>query len=556
MTVRHGSVSRWLWPVLAATVLSGCGHAGDGGGGAPDTRVAAASPPSPVNQAALVDEIVASLQACSYDGAPVKVEIKSGAAPNDCRDMVARIMQHTGLPQNFTVVEAPVPNAAALIRLDAQRMPERVIAFNRDFMNIVRRATGNNDWAPVSIMAHEIGHHLSGHTITPGGSQPPTELEADKFSGFVLYRMGASLDDSLAAMLSLVPDDDHGSHTHPGRDARVSAIREGWQQACRQHGADTCTRSTATTAAPAPALARHDEAAPPSRATAHVDALPRPDAIPSKLDRFVYDEYGVLDPATRERFAQALYEHAERHGVEIVSLLVKDLHGLDGDAFAQAMLRQLRVGKLDVGNGAVLVVAPGHNQVGMALGPGVAEAMRSHDKRGQLRRWLDLAWERCQRPVGCGDNWTESFMLAADHIRRQTQGMSWAILDEPLGTLVDAKARHGDDRRAGRIEAAAPDPTFERIIRFQAQVVAVDVDSGYAAAKVNASRQRDHVAIHVESSDGLPVMLYARPELARLMPGGALRQGGRYSVIVRVANLSWNHKDTQELSLLSYDALD
>ena len=65
----------------------------------------------------------------------------------------------------------------------AMRRQQRVIAFNRDFLNIVRSATGGNAWAPVSIMAHEIGHHLSGHTITPGGSQPdPMRTSVDSMA--------------------------------------------------------------------------------------------------------------------------------------------------------------------------------------------------------------------------------------------------------------------------------------------------------------------------------------------------------------------------------------
>ena len=49
-------------------------------------------------------------------------------------------------------------------------------------------------------MAHGIGHHLAGDTIGPGGSHPPIDLEADKFSGFVRYRMGAGREDLAAAL--------------------------------------------------------------------------------------------------------------------------------------------------------------------------------------------------------------------------------------------------------------------------------------------------------------------------------------------------------------------
>lgn len=67
----------------------------------------------------------------------------------------------------------------------------------------------------MSILAHEIGHHLLGHTISIGSSNPQDELEADKFSGFVLYKMGASLNDAVQAIQLLGSDTD--SKTHPSK---------------------------------------------------------------------------------------------------------------------------------------------------------------------------------------------------------------------------------------------------------------------------------------------------------------------------------------------------
>ena len=53
--------------------------------------------------------------------------------------------------------------------------------------------------------ASSFGHHLGGHTLVPGGSQPPIELEADRFSGFVLHKMGADLDQTTQAIRTLIP---------------------------------------------------------------------------------------------------------------------------------------------------------------------------------------------------------------------------------------------------------------------------------------------------------------------------------------------------------------
>ena len=89
----------------------------------------------------------------------------------------------------------------------------------------------------MSILAHEIGHHLSGHTITKKGSNPNDELEADKYSGFVLYKLGASLSDATYAIREL--GSENGSSTHPPKSERIRAISQGWNEAneTRNYGA-------------------------------------------------------------------------------------------------------------------------------------------------------------------------------------------------------------------------------------------------------------------------------------------------------------------------------
>lgn len=512
-------------------------------------------------------------QACSYDGAPVRVQRVSGALPGDCRDMVAQIMKFTGLPQNFVVVEGPVPNAAALIMLDDKEIPQRVIAFNRDFMNIVRTATRGNAWAPISVMAHEIGHHLSGHTIVPGGSQPPIELEADKFSGFVLFKMGASLGDAQAAMAELVPDGPDGN-THPGRRKRLAAIRDGWQQACEQQGGDCASGSVAARAqdapvSPAPATdaamrAPQLPASPPASApvvasapaaadAARADVLPAPGGTPSKLDRFIHDEFGVLDANLRAAAEQAMFEHARSRGVEIVTLLVKDLHGLSGDDYAQAMLRQLRVGKLDVGNGAVLVVAPLAGEVGLAMGPGIALESGSHDRRASLARWLERGWPQCERRRACG-NWSELLLDVAERMRQDTAHADWTIRYASLEALMrDYLAFHENRRETGARLDPEADPGYRKIVMLEGEVVTADAAPGYAQAFVNPAKARARRAVHVRSPDGHDLMLYADPRGNALMPAGPLRAGQRYRFIARTVELSRNPKDTQGFDLLSHD---
>ena len=569
MNLSRMRVSSLAFAVLAA---AGCGKA--------PAVEAAGSPPQAARTTAdanlVAAQIADTLQACSYDGRPVQFGM-GGAAPRDCRDMIEQVMAFTGLPQNFDVTEADVPNAAAAILLDQQKLPHRVIAFNPRFIELVRRETGGNPWSAVSIMAHEAGHHLAGHTIQPGGSQPPIELEADKFSGFVLYKMGASRSDTLKAINTLVPEAVPGDSTHPGRSQRAAAVGDGWDSACRQTGRGDCA-SGAPGSAPAagiggtvaqspvaqepaididigavPAIptATPSQAPVPASASSTAVVLPTPDpnALPSKGMQFVYDEYGVLDPRIVAQAERQMFDHARQWGVEIVTMLVKDLHGMTAEQYGWAMMRQLRVGKLDVGNGAVLVIAPAQGQAAAVMGPGVQLEMGFQDKAAQLRQWIDLAWPLCMKKNAC-EGWTETLLLAADHIRRDTDGWEWTVRYQGLEAL----------RQAYLAEQTSPanllhSAYWHKIVRFGGTVVDLAPKPGNKAAWVNDAYMiggRPAKAVHVRSEEGLSVMLYLDPRTEALMPGGALQAGKRYVFIGRESGLTVNPQDTQSINLLSY----
>ena len=532
---------------LRPVTLACCALIGLAAGGlAMAQKTAATAKPS---KAQLVAELAATLQACSYDGSPVAFsppDLSKGGSSG--KQVVAEIMKYTGLPANFVVVEGQVPNAAAVIMAGPDKVPRRVIAYNPSFMGDVIRATKANNWAPVSIMAHEIGHHLSGHTIVPGGSQPPIELESDKFSGFVLYKMGAPLADAQRAIATLIPEAD--GETHPGRRKRLAAIANGWTEACElQGGGAACQGGKPVGVAQAPAAAPSAAPAATTAPAAVAQVLPKADtaALPSKGGAFIYDEFGILDPAIRAQFEKQMRDHAEKTGVEIVTLLVKDLDGKTAEEYAHAMMRQLRVGKLDVGNGAVLVVAPEQNQAAAVLGAGVALEMGSHDKTEQLKRWMNTAWALCKKKNACG-NWTENLMLAADHIRRDTSRADWTIAYQSLADIQKADAAEN-----GKVANPSESKVWRKIVRLSGTVESLNPPSGNKAAWVNDAKvQSGKQPVLLRSAEGLTTMLYVDPRTAALQPGGKLEQGKTYTVIARAAALSWNPKDTQSLDVLSY----
>jgi hypothetical protein len=167
---------------------------------------------------------------CSYFGEDIPSNITTFASTNDATTIINNIIAVSGLAQNFQIRSGGVPNAAAVVQDN-----KRFILYNQSFMIQTRRQTGSQ-WGPISIMAHEVGHHLNGDTLDGLGSRPAKELKADYFSGFILQKLGSDIQDAQLAMSQL--GSQTGSNTHPARHDRLAAIAAGWAASCEQ--SDSC----------------------------------------------------------------------------------------------------------------------------------------------------------------------------------------------------------------------------------------------------------------------------------------------------------------------------
>ncbi len=164
---------------------------------------------------------------CNYTGNGVKPQVvcnEKVTSNGHAERVVDRILRPIGLLRNFKVVECSNTKNCFATVLKGQRF----IVYDAAFMQSIEEET-ETDWSAISIMAHEIGHHLQGHTIDGRGEQPQKELEADKFSGFVLHQLGASLDESLVAVRKL--GNAYATSTHPAKPIRIESIRKGWLEA-------------------------------------------------------------------------------------------------------------------------------------------------------------------------------------------------------------------------------------------------------------------------------------------------------------------------------------
>ncbi|WP_164857249.1 TPM domain-containing protein [Sphingomonas crocodyli] len=499
-----------------------------------------------------VEAIASTLQACSYDGEPVNAAPASlnGNAPADCSMSVKRIMGFTGLPANFVVVSGPVPNAAAVIMLDQNRISRRVIAFNPNFMAMAQQTAKGSQWGPMSIMAHEIAHHLSGHTIVPGGSRPEIELEADKFSGFVLQKMGAPID--AATQMILAMGTNHGTPTHPDKQSRADAIRQGWNEAKAQGGGASPPAAqpavTPPTAPPAVVV--------PAAATAPI-VLPKPGSIPFKYGRFVVDETGKLDPARVKPMEDKLRALAKDAGVEMTFLVVNDLKGMSADDYAWAMMRQLRIGKLDVGNGAVVVVAPRQKQAAVAYGPGLAKEAEFSDPKKQLLSWIDNGWRYCDDADGC-KTWTDSLFSVFNGTLFNAERTKWTIQYPTLGALMDHYKAVNDDRmKTKRPFDPKTDQPLGNLIRISGKITSLSPPTGIGQVNPKLiGGPLGYTAVSMTTDDGHDVILYVSPRLAPLMPSGKIKDGSRYTAVGRL-NSTGDKASGQASSLwlFSYDEI-
>jgi hypothetical protein len=148
------------------------------------------------------------------------------SADEEAEIAVDNILAQIGLFRNFTIQECSDINNAVAKNIDVGAgRKERFILYDQNFFKRIEDKAAN-DWAAVSILAHEIGHHLNGHALNDEGSSHKWELEADEFSGFVLGRMGANADDAKSAINTLQYE--KATRTHPAKIDRLAAIEKGW----------------------------------------------------------------------------------------------------------------------------------------------------------------------------------------------------------------------------------------------------------------------------------------------------------------------------------------
>jgi WD40 repeat protein len=165
---------------------------------------------------------------CAYSGEPQPVH-ESIPEQDDSRTRQAlnaaseRIHGLLELRQNFEIDLAGLPGAVAQVETKGGK---RIVYFDRSHFRRLLEDEPTRRTAE-TILAHEIGHLLQGHTLD-AELLVTQELEADAFSGRVMYMLGASLMEAQRAARLYAKGVQAG---HPPQEERLLAVRRGWRGA-------------------------------------------------------------------------------------------------------------------------------------------------------------------------------------------------------------------------------------------------------------------------------------------------------------------------------------
>ena len=159
----------------------------------------------------------------------------SSIKKNAMQEMLLQVLNVVGVNGDIELKEANVLNIEAKIT-----HKKRYILYNPSFIADLNNSA-KDKWSVITLLAHEVGHHLKGHTTHRGGSKPELELEADEFAGFVLNKLGATVRQSQNVMYFIAKTE--GSRTHPSRDSRLQAIEKGWNIATDSNDISSITKN-------------------------------------------------------------------------------------------------------------------------------------------------------------------------------------------------------------------------------------------------------------------------------------------------------------------------
>lgn len=163
------------------------------------------------------------------------LQSNSFSSNSAAEDALQRILGTIGASKRFVL--QPCSNINNAVATSYKGI--RYILYDPDFMNTLNY--GNN-WGNLFILAHEVGHHINGHSLdlvlyaadavesVSLAQSRQQELEADEFAGFVLAKLGGPISAANQVISKISNNSDDSYNTHPSRSKRLKAVLMGYNK--------------------------------------------------------------------------------------------------------------------------------------------------------------------------------------------------------------------------------------------------------------------------------------------------------------------------------------
>ena len=161
--------------------------------------------------------------------------LKGFSSNKSATDALNKILNVIGASQNFSLISCDEINNALAITYKG----ERYILYDRNFLNTLEELS--NNWSSTFILAHEIGHHINGHTrdflisnVLDNQSledRRKEEIEADEFAGFIVSKLGAKFSQIQNTIELIATNESDLYSTHPSYEKRIAAVKRGFDKA-------------------------------------------------------------------------------------------------------------------------------------------------------------------------------------------------------------------------------------------------------------------------------------------------------------------------------------
>jgi hypothetical protein len=152
--------------------------------------------------------------------------VRTTTDTTEARDIIDRIFDKVGLKIKFKLLATPDLGDNMASALIDSSMTKCIVI---DKLAIARlRRVYNNDWGTIFILAHECAHHLSADKLSYLQERPQDERNADEFAGEILYKLHATLEQTLEALDEIVGD---ACEDHAAKKIRLADAEAGWRKA-------------------------------------------------------------------------------------------------------------------------------------------------------------------------------------------------------------------------------------------------------------------------------------------------------------------------------------